>query len=92
MVATHLANVAQIHQFPVVDCGVPEMPTDGMIKFNGTVKGSIVHYKCNEGCIVGVVQRVCKSNGQWSGDVPYCKCKQTIIANYDRNTVIIVAS
>jgi len=59
-----------------VDCGAPKMPTNGIVKFDATVKGSIVNYECNEGCILsGVTQRICKDNGQWSGNAPQCKSK-----------------
>ena len=52
------------------------MPINGIVKFDATVKGSIVNYECNEGCILsGVVQRVCNDNGQWSGNAPQCKSK-----------------
>ena len=55
------------------------MPTNGIVKFDATVKGSIVNYECNEGCILsGVTQRICKDNGQWSGIAPQCKSKLII--------------
>ena len=58
----------------LVDCGVPGTPTNGIVKFNSTVKGSIATYECNKGCVLnGAVQRVCENTGQWSCNVPRCK-------------------
>ena len=60
----------------IADCGIPETPTNGVVKFNSTLRGSNATYVCYEGCIHnGVVQRVCQGNGQWSDDVPQCKSK-----------------
>ena len=57
----------------LVDCGTPEIPTNGMVKFNNTILGSTANYKCNEGCTLdGTVQRVCKHNSQWSSSMPKC--------------------
>ena len=59
-----------------VDCGIPETPTNGVVKFNSTLRGSNATYECNERCIHdGVVQRVCQGNSQWSGNVPHCNSK-----------------
>ena len=57
----------------LADCGTPEIPTNGIVKFISTILGSIANYKCNEGCTLdGVVQRTCKHNSQWSGSIPQC--------------------
>ena len=80
-----------------MDCGIPETPTNGIVKFQSTMTGIIATYECNEGCVLdGVVQRVCEGNGQWSGNVPQCKSKLIIfikvVATYIvvNSTVIIV--
>ena len=57
----------------LADCGTPEVPTNGMINFSSTILGSIVTYKCNEGCTLdGAVQRICEHSSQWSGNMPQC--------------------
>ena len=43
----------------LADCGIPEVPTNGMIKLYSTTLGSIATYQCNEGCTIdGAVQRI----------------------------------
>ena len=59
----------------LADCGMPDIPTNGMVSFNSTVEGSMANYTCDEGYILdGVFQQTCEENGQWSGD-PQCQCK-----------------
>ena len=59
------------------DCGIPEAPKNGRVNFNGTEEGSIANYimRCNKGCIVGEIYRICESSGQWSGYIPECHCE-----------------
>ena len=69
-------NDVQTLYTALADCGTPEIPTNGMVKFNSTILGSITNYKCNEGCTLdGTVQRVCEHNSQWSGSIPQCHGK-----------------
>ena len=64
----------------LADCGIPETPTNGVVKYNGTVTGSIAHYKCNKGCLIGDVQRICDNKGHWSGNATcYCELFTKII-------------
>ena len=63
--------------FYIADCGMPEIPSNGMVSYNSTVEGSMANYTCDEGYILdGVVQRICEENGRWSGDV---QCQRKLI-------------
>ena len=62
--------------FTVVDCGSLEALPNGSITLdNGrTTFNSCAVYKCNEGFhLNGSANRMCKSNGQWSGSEPICE-------------------
>ena len=58
----------------LADCGKPEKPNDGRVKFNGTVEGNIAKYvmRCKERCVLGDIYRICESSGHWSGYIPEC--------------------
>ena len=69
-------NDTKILYTALVDCGTPEIPTNGMVMFNSTKLGSIANYRCNEGCSLdGAVQRICEHNNQWSDSIPQCQGK-----------------
>ena len=58
----------------LVDCGRPESPKSGIVTLSDTVEGSIAYYvmRCNGGCILGDIYRICENSGQWSGYLPEC--------------------
>ena len=58
----------------LVDCGDPGTPGNGTVMlFNDTLEGSIARYMCNFGfMLVGNQERICQSNGNWSGSLPSC--------------------
>ena len=50
----------------------------GVACYNGTISGSIVSYHCDDGFTidnVGNTNRVCLSDGNWSGEEPECLAK-----------------
>ena len=62
--------------FAGVDCGSLEPPPNGSITLDNdrTTFNSSAVYKCNEGFhLNGSANRMCKSNGQWSGSEPICE-------------------
>ena len=63
-------------KFSLVDCGDPGQPANGNVSFVTTREGGMANYTCNEGYnLTGITQRICQSNGSWSGDVPTCQSK-----------------
>ena len=47
--------------------------SDGLVCYNGTAAGSRAVYVCNDGFILmGNEIRVCQSNGNWNGSIPWC--------------------
>ena len=58
----------------VVDCGTPEMPTNGAIDLRSTTFDSTVQYACNTGySLVGQNTSVCQADGEWSSRPPSCE-------------------
>ena len=58
----------------VVDCGTPEMPTNGAIDLRSTTFDSTVQYACNTGySLVGQNTSVCQADGEWSSGPPSCE-------------------
>jgi len=58
----------------LVDCAAPEIPALGGVVVipNGDGRPTIMH-TCFEGFkLVGEIERVCLTNGSWSGNVPSC--------------------
>lgn len=46
------------------------------------IPGSVANYSCHDGYfIVGDTQLVCDSNGNWTGQVPTCHCKYSVLEN-----------
>ena len=61
------------YPFAVVDCGDPGSPNDGVHRVFSTTFGSVAHYECDSRFrLVGMEQRICQPNGQWSGSLPSC--------------------
>ena len=51
-----------------------------MVSFNSTVEGSMANYACDEGYTIDeVTPRICGEDNEWSGDVPLCQSKLTIL-------------
>ena len=58
----------------VVDCGGLSSPQNGQVILTNTTFGSIATYLCDEGFnLIGDMQRMCQSNGEWSGNEPICE-------------------
>ncbi len=64
-----------VHIIPTdVDCGDPGIPFHGTKWVGSTTLDSIVKYMCDQGfTLVGDSFRVCQSNAQWSGALPFCQ-------------------
>ncbi|XP_019850127.1 PREDICTED: CUB and sushi domain-containing protein 3-like [Amphimedon queenslandica] len=55
------------------NCGDPGTPVNGRRVLGTTLEGDTVRYFCRQGFeLVGNRERVCQSNGQWSGQLPLC--------------------
>ena len=57
-----------------MDCGSLGDPVNGAVTLNsGTTFQSTAMYSCNTDFVrVGIMERICQSDGQWSGDDPTC--------------------
>ena len=45
----------------------------GLVCYSGNSSTSVAVYMCYEGySLVGNSSRVCQSNGNWNGTIPYC--------------------
>ena len=59
-----------------MDCGSPDIPTNGDALFISTVFGAIVMHTCDDMyALCGNETRMCLANGMWSGEVPECISK-----------------
>lgn len=59
---------------PVVDCGIPLDPPNGIVNISRvTAFNQVATYSCNSGHIlVGTRTRTCQADGRWSGGEPIC--------------------
>ena len=74
----------------LVDCGSLENPTNGQVDFTATFGGSIANYTCDQGYLLcGAGNRICQSNGSWSGSPPDCISK--LYMSVCSNALIYVA-
>ena len=56
-----------------VDCGTLTRPRDGRVVLSGTLPGSTATYTCNDGFeLEGTSVATCGSDGEWSGNRPFC--------------------
>ena len=58
-----------------MDCGYPQQVDHSVVEFtNRTLFNSTAEYQCDSGYefINGSSERVCQSNGTWSGAAPVC--------------------
>ena len=79
--------VSQTHQLhfayfnPAVQCPDLSSPMNGSVLISGTGVGvyqETATYACDTGFnLVGLVRRVCQSDGTWSGSDPTCQGKYT---------------
>ena len=61
---------------PVIDCGDPGTPSNGIRNGSVFTFGGAVRYECNEGYrISGSSNRTCQASEKWSGDQALCKGK-----------------
>ena len=59
-----------------MDCGDPGALSNGQRSLSSTTYNSVVTYTCDVGyTLQGSNSRTCQSNGQWSGNVPQCRCE-----------------
>ena len=70
---------AHFIMFPGITCSDLDDPQYGSVKVSGITPGSKADYRCNRDFkLVGVAQRKCQDNGQWTGEAPVCKRKETV--------------
>ena len=62
-------------------CGTPRSLTNGQTSYTSTTVGSIVTYTCDPGYMMtaGNSSRTCQSDGLWSGNLPTCTRKSTLL-------------
>ena len=63
------------------DCGDPGTPSNGDVSLSASTKlGSIATYTCDTGYnLVGSSKRTCQAEGRWSGELPSCEGKLTLL-------------
>ena len=71
------SNINASLVYLLVDCGDPGAPVNGnFVLENDTFEDSIARYSCSFGFeLIGNDQRVCQSNGNWTGTIPTCQRK-----------------
>ena len=69
---------------PLGDCKTVSSPPNGRANVSGTTVGYTVTYSCNpEYKLIGISNRTCQDNGEWSGTPPSCSRKLCIIVAMD---------
>ena len=68
-----------------MDCGSLTDPANGSVNHTaGTGLGQTATYSCNTGHnLVGDSTRTCQATGNWSGSVPTCQGRPSLIAGLD---------
>ena len=57
-----------------IECDDLDDLANGEVIYNSTVYRSVATYSCQYGYkLVGVSVRICRENGQWSGEKPVCE-------------------
>ena len=61
----------------LVQCPILMNPANGMVELSEKSPGDTATYSCVsvDYDLVGVSVRVCRHDGQWSGEAPICICK-----------------
>ena len=63
-----------LQHFLGVSCGDPGSVANGNVIYTDNVVGSRVRVECNAGFLLnGKPERVCLSDGHWSGGLPTCE-------------------
>ena len=79
-----------------MDCGEPDHHFSTSLKVLETTEGSVATYECAMGYqyLNGGSNRICQSNGQWSGITPQCtqigKCLLLMVYLIIRSRVRVV--
>lgn len=64
-----------------IRCGNPGSVANGNVIYSDDTVGSIVRVECNDGFLLnGDPERVCLSDGRWSGGLPTCEGTRCIVA------------
>ena len=82
MLLTTLVNHRMWFSFLMLgSCGTPRSLTNGQTSYTSTTVGSIVTYTCDPGYMMtaGNSSRTCQSDGLWSGNLPTCTRKSTLL-------------
>ena len=59
--------------FPLAICPILIRPANGSVTVTGNSSGDTATYTCDSDYdLVGVSERVCGDDGQWSGEAPMC--------------------
>ncbi len=73
---------------PLGDCQTVSSPPNGRANVSGTTVGYSVTYSCNpEYKLIGISNRTCQDNGEWSGTPPSCSRKLCIIVQLPSSVV-----
>ncbi|GFO38074.1 metalloendopeptidase [Plakobranchus ocellatus] len=70
---TDIAKIKALYRCDIRNCSQPPQPENGTVDVISTSVSATVHYTCDPGfTLVGARDRVCRSNGHWSGETPVC--------------------
>ena len=77
---------------PVVDCGHPGSPPNGLLSGEKFTFGSTVRYSCAGGRqLKGESSRTCQLNGVWSAPMPFCSGNREVVTPTHRGGPPVVA-
>lgn len=64
-----------------IECNVLKNPINGHVTVGKRIVGSIALYSCAVGFVLdGEDRRVCQSDGQWSGEEPFCDSLEGLLS------------
>lgn len=67
-------SIAQFPSCKRIACPIPDIISNGNVRYNELYVGDSVQYSCATGFeLVGNSKRICTGSGQWSGNKPYCQ-------------------